>query len=99
MRKEPVSAAELDKAKQQVISHYIIGRQRMQQKADALGALAVLRGDPQLYNSELDRYLKVTAADIQRVCSQYLTPSNETRIWITAEKAPAPAKPATAGKE
>ena len=103
MRKEPVTPAELDKAKEQVIAHHIIGRQRMQQKADALGELAVLRNDPQLYNSELDRYLKVTAADIQRVCNKYLTPANETRIWITAEKAPAPkpapAKPASEGKQ
>jgi zinc protease len=95
MRKEPVSADELAKAKQQVTSHYIIGRQRMQQKADALGHLAVLLGDPALYNTELDKYRKVTAADIQRVCAKYLVPSNETRVWITAAK-PA-AKSATSG--
>ena len=94
MRKEPVSADELNKAKEQVISHYIIGRQRMQQKADELGLLAVLRGNPQLYNTELDNYRKVTAADIQRVCEKYLVPSNETRVWITAEK---PAAKAAAG--
>lgn len=95
MRKEAVSAEELAKAKQQVTSHYIIGRQRMQQKADALGHLAVLLGDPRLYNTELDKYRKVTAADIQRVCAKYLVPSNETRVWITAAK-PA-AKSATTG--
>ncbi len=95
MRNEPVSAEELAKAKQQVTSHYIIGRQRMQQKANALGELAVLLGDPQLYNTELDKYRRVTAADIQRVCAKYLVPSNETRVWITAAK-PA-ARPATSG--
>jgi zinc protease len=97
MRKEPVSTDELNKAKEQVISHYIIGRQRMQQKADALGLLAVIRGNPQLYNTELDNYRKVTAADIQRVCEKYLAPSNETRVWISGEKPAAP-KPAAGTK-
>ena len=57
----------------------------------------VLRGNAQLYNTELDNYRKVTAADIQRVCEKYLTPSNETRVWITAEK-PAGAKTAAGAK-
>ena len=47
-----------------------MGRQTAQEKADALGAAAVLRGNPELYNTELANYQKVTAADVQRVCAE-----------------------------
>lgn len=86
MRKQPVSDEELQKAKAQIVSGYIIGRQTMQSKADALGKDTVLLNRPDLYNTMLAQYEKVTAADIQRVCQKYLIPENETRLWITAEK-------------
>lgn len=87
MRKEPVSGEELTKAKNQTIAGFIVGRQSMQQKADLLGRMAVLRGDPELVNTELQKYQAVTAADIQRVCDKYLAPSNETRLWVYPEQA------------
>jgi zinc protease len=85
MKKEPVSDEELTKAKNQAISGFITGRQSMQAKADFLGRMAVLRGNPELYNTELDNYRKVTAADVQRVVTKYLTQENETRIWVKPE--------------
>jgi zinc protease len=87
MRKEPVSNDELTKAKNQTTAGFIVGRQSMQQKADLLGKMAVLRGDPELVNTELDKYQAVTAAEIQRVCDKYLAPTNETRIWVYPEQA------------
>lgn len=85
MKKELVTDEELTKAKNQAISGFITGRQSAQAKADFLGRMAVLRGDPEHYNTELDNYRKVTAADVQRVVRKYLTAENETRIWVKPE--------------
>jgi zinc protease len=86
MKKAPVTAEELTKAKSQIVSRFVMGRQSAQQKADALGAAAVLRGNPELYNTELANYQKVTAEDVRRVCEKYLANTNETRLWVMPEK-------------
>ena len=86
MRNQPVSDEELTKAKNQTTAGFIVGRQSMQQKADLLGRMAVLRGDPELVNTELPKYQAVTPADIQRVCQKYITPANETKLWVYPEE-------------
>jgi zinc protease len=86
MRKTPVTPEELTKAKNQIVSRFVVGRQTAQQKADALGAAAVLRGNPELYNTELANYQKVTTEDVRRVCEKYLANTNETRLWVMPEK-------------
>jgi zinc protease len=86
MRNQPVSDEELSKAKNQTTAGFIVGRQSMQQKADLLGRMAVLRGDPDLVNTELAKYQAVTPADIQRVCQKYITPANETKLWVYPEE-------------
>lgn len=86
MRKEPVAADELSKAKTQMNTRFIAGRQSMQQKADALGRAAVLLGDPNAYNTEPPKYQAVTAEDVQKACQKYLAPTNETRLFVMPEK-------------
>ncbi|MGH9313750.1 MAG: M16 family metallopeptidase, partial [Vicinamibacterales bacterium] len=86
MRKAPVAPEELAKAKNQIVSRFVMGRQTAQQKADAVGAAAVLRSNPELYNTELANYQRVTAADVQRVCQKYLANTNETRLWVMPDK-------------
>ena len=78
MKTQPVSAAELEKAKNQIISNFILGRRTVQQKADAIGEAAVYGADAALVNTELDRYLRVTPEDIQRVARKYFTARNRT---------------------
>jgi zinc protease len=92
MRKEPVTAEELAKAKNQITNRYIMGAQSMQQRADQIGRFAVLRGDPELYNTEIDRYQSVTADSILAVCRKYLDKTNTTRMWVLPEAAPAKEK-------
>ncbi|HLJ50324.1 MAG TPA: pitrilysin family protein [Bryobacteraceae bacterium] len=86
VRKEPVTNEELTKAKNQTVATFITGAQTMQQKADNLGRMAVLQGNPELVNTELDKYQKVTAADVQKVAQKYLVDTNETRIWVYPEQ-------------
>jgi predicted Zn-dependent peptidase len=93
MRREPVTPDELTKAKNQITNRYIQGAQSMQQRADQLGRFAVLRGNPELYNTELDKYLAVTSDSILKACQKYLVDRNTTRMWVYPEKA-APAKEA-----
>ena len=85
----PPDAEEVDKVKNTIISRLVVGRQTMQEKADALGAAASLLGDPQRYNTELSKYQAVTAADVQRVVKQYLGEAQETRLFIQPGTAPA----------
>ncbi len=87
----PPSADELTKVKNTIVSRLVIGRQTMQEKADDLGEAASLLGEPERYNTELQKYQAVTAADVQRVVKEYLTEPRETRLFIQPPAA-APAK-------
>lgn len=90
MQREPVAATELEKAKNQTISDFILGRRTVQQKADAVGQAAVLGKNPELVNLDLGRYLKVTPADIQRVARTYLDPRRRTVLVVEPPKAAEP---------
>lgn len=72
----PVSAAELEKAKNQIITSQLRQRETNNGKANALGQAAVLLGDPNRVNTDLEKLQAVTAADIQRVATKYLTDKN-----------------------
>jgi zinc protease len=80
-----VDAKELDKAKNQEIASFVLGRSRDQEKADALGAATVLGKDANLVNTELDRYLKENADDIERVARQYFVSERSTVLLIAAQ--------------
>jgi zinc protease len=91
----PVDPHDLEKAKNQEIASIVLRRQRVQAKADALGLCAVVGKDVNLVNTELDRYLKVTTADIQRAARQYLVPAQRTVLIV--EPAKEDEEPASAG--
>ena len=82
LKTTPVDARDLEKAKNQEIASMVLRRQRVQAKADALGMCAVVGKDVNLVNTELDRYLKVTAADIQKAAQQYLVSSQRTVLIV-----------------
>ena len=81
------SAEELTKAKNQLIAGFITGREGVQAKGDSLGRCAVLLGDPERYNAELERYRRVTAEDVRRVTAHYLKPQSLTRLVFPASPA------------
>jgi zinc protease len=91
LQNEPVSKAELDKAVNQLVTNQLRERETNNGKGDALGRAAVLMGDANRVNSDIDKLQAVTAADVQRVMKKYFTDAN--RVVITY--VPEPSKPQT----
>jgi zinc protease len=87
MKTKPVTSEQLQKAKNQEISGFILSRETDQSKADALGRYAVIGKNPNLMNTDLGNYLKVSAADIERVAQQYFTLARSTVMIIEPPKA------------
>src|SRR5919112_593078 len=81
----PVPAAELEKAKNQLITDQLRERETGNGKALALGEAAVLLGDPARVNTDLDRLQAVTAADIQRVMKKYFADTNRLVLYYLPE--------------
>jgi zinc protease len=82
LREEPVSAGELQQAKNQFARDYILGRESNQNKAETLGHAAVIHGDLKTADGEFDIFQNMTVADVQRVARAYFTPENRTVITI-----------------
>jgi zinc protease len=77
IQQEPVTAREIEKAKNQMEAEFVFAQ-------DSVHALASLLGTYEsaaswmLLRTYLDDIRKVTAADVSRVARQYLTPDNRT---------------------
>ena len=81
LQDEPVTNAELEKAKNQLLTNEIRERETNNGKAEELGRAAVLLGDANRVNSDLARLQGVTAADVQRVMTKYFNDKN--RVVVT----------------
>jgi zinc protease len=84
LRAEPVSAQELTKAKNQLLTNLVTQSLTVASKATALGSAAVLEGDPARVNRRRDLIQRATPADLQRVAKQYLAP--EACLTVTVER-------------
>jgi zinc protease len=82
LRDEPVSAAELQQAKNQFARDYILNRETDQQKAEQLGHAVVIHNDIRTADGEFDIFQNITAADVQRVARTYFTPENRLVLTI-----------------
>jgi zinc protease len=94
LKAAPVEARELEKAKNQEIAGFVLGRDTDEEKAVALASAAVIGKDPGLANTELDHYLTATPADIQRVAKDYFQSTRATVLIVTPAAPGAPAGPA-----
>ena len=84
---KPVTNAELDKAKNQLITDQLRQQETNNGKALALGEAAVMLGDPTRINTSLARLQAVTAADVQRVMKKYFTDKNRMVLHYLPEAA------------
>jgi zinc protease len=89
LKNTSVDAQDLQKAKNQQIAAVVLRRQTAQSKAGAVGHYAVIGKDVNLVNTELDRYLKVSAADIQQAAKKYFLPAQRTVMVVEPTQAPA----------
>jgi zinc protease len=82
LRTEPVTANELQQAKNQFARDYILGRESDQSKAEQLGHAVVIHNDIKTADGEFDIFQNITAADVQRVARTYFTPENRLVLTI-----------------
>jgi zinc protease len=82
LRNDPVTAGELQQAKNQFARDYILGRESDQNKAEQLGHAVVIHNDIKTADDEFEIFQKTTVADVQRVARTYFTPENRTVITI-----------------
>lgn len=78
-----VSAAELEKAKNQLVTEAIRRRENNDGKAIAIERSVAYMGDPRAVNSEVASLQAVTAADVQRVMKKYFTDTNRVVIYYS----------------
>ncbi|HEY0874073.1 MAG TPA: pitrilysin family protein [Vicinamibacterales bacterium] len=82
LRKEPISEAELQQAKNQFARDYIFSRESVADKARTLAHAVVIHDDIKTADAEFDIFMNITQADVQRVAQKYFTPENRLVLTI-----------------
>ena len=95
LQNEGVDPKELERAKTLFRSDHVTQLQSSHQRAKLLGLYEVLDGKPEYINTDLDRFLAVTPAQIQAAAKQYFTPDRRSVLQIAV--GPAPQAGATKG--
>lgn len=78
--KTGIDEAELEKAKVQFKTDFILGRETVMEKAEALQHYAYFHDNLDEINVDIDNYMSVTVDDIIRVANKYLTRENRTVV-------------------
>jgi zinc protease len=76
------SENELRKAKNQVQSGFVFSLENAQGLAEAIGRSWILTGSPTSFIKDVDMIEKVTAADVKKVVTQYMSPDRATIVVI-----------------
>ena len=84
----PISATELAKLKVQVETEAIADNSRVAGIAGNLATAHVLLGNTELINTELDRYLSLTAEDLQRAARTYFVKDNRVVLHYLPKNQP-----------
>jgi zinc protease len=87
-----VPVAELEKAKNLIVTSALRDRETSNGKAFSLGEALMLQHDPSVINTGLAKVQAVTSADVQRVVKKYLVDAKAVVItYLDESKKPAPA--------
>ncbi len=79
----PLPEAELERARNRFLTGYLDQLQNLEDRADLLSRLTTYHDDPGRIDSELDRYLKLGASDLERFASEHLR--TDRRVVLTVE--------------
>jgi zinc protease len=80
IKKEPPTAEEMARALNGIESSTVFGLQTILGKANQLNDYAIYLDKPDYFQKDLDRYRKVTPADVQKAAQTYLT---DNRLILT----------------
>ncbi len=82
-----VDERELQKVKNQIETEFVTANSSVAGIAESLANYHMYFGDAELINTEVDRYLAVTPADIQRVAKTYYTPEQRVTLYFLQQPA------------
>lgn len=77
-----ITARELEKARNRIRASFVFGLQSNLSRAMQLAEYEMYWGNAELLRAELDRYLAVTADDVQRAASTYFDATNRTVLDV-----------------
>jgi len=89
LRDQPVSQAELDEARNELVSETLFGRETPEGRAFELGQSLTTADDPRWGDRLLAGVRRVTPADIQRVARTYFTDNRRVSLRYLDEHTPA----------
>jgi zinc protease len=85
----PVSADELKRVRRRMLAAFLFGKESVHEFADLI-ATGVTDRDLDYVKTYLDRLLKVTPDDVQRVAKELLAPGSAVVVWSVPPDDPAP---------
>jgi zinc protease len=87
LRDEPVTAAELAEAKNELVADALRGRETIEDRATTLGFVLINTNDASVADRQIADIQAVTAEDIQRVARRYLTDDRAITIrYLNADE-------------
>ena len=87
VKEELITEKEFQKLRNQIENDFIGGNSRVAGIAESLANYHMYFGDANLINTEIDRYMKVTREDIQRVANKYFTKENRVVLYYLPKSA------------
>lgn len=82
LQQNPLSTKELERAKEQVLFDLASDREKSKDLAEKLGYDTVILNNPELINTEADRFLAVTAEQVQAAARKYFVRKNCTLLEV-----------------
>jgi zinc protease len=82
MKTAPVTDAELNKARNQLLAGKVFERYSCDNLAFSIGYAEVIEGDYRLYEREVAEFGRVTKDDVMRVANKYFARENATVVYL-----------------
>lgn len=81
VRNGSIGDKEFEKLRNQIQNDFYSGKSEMQEIAITLAEYHLFYDDPNLINTEIEKYMNVTKEDLKRVANEYLVPQNRSVLY------------------